>query len=148
MTIETLNAIKDEALSLKVGVDVLNTKLEEYEAVSLEDIPIEVNDAWTNLHLNLDIIITWVNQAIEAIGDGTEEPNITIMQQFLAELKVVFDKYAAVIERLDPEGYGSSYGGASVFRLTATLDGVTETKDVVSVESDKLQSTDLVYTDV
>ena len=95
MTIETLNAIKDEALSLKLGLDFLNTKLEEYETVSIEDIPDQVNAAWENLHLNLDTIITWVNQAI---ADGGNTGEIGVMQAMLAELKAVFDKYAAVIE--------------------------------------------------
>lgn len=140
MTIETLNAIKAEATTLQTSIDVLNIRLSDYEVASGVQVPEEINFAWSNLGPNLRVIVNWVNQAIE---DATvEEPELTTMQAFLAELKAVFDKYAAVIEYLDGAGYGESYGGASFYRLTATdpVNGNVETKDIVSdtLTSDKL----------
>ena len=140
MTIETLNAIKTEVTTLQTSIDVLNMRLSDYEFASGVQVPEEINTAWGALGTNLTVIVNWVNQAIE---DGTvEEPELTTMQAFLAELKAVFDKYAAVIEYMDGAGYGESYGGASFYRLTATdpVNGNVETKDIVSatLTSDKL----------
>lgn len=140
MTIETLNAIKAETTTLQTSIDVLNIRLSDYEFASGVQVPEEINFAWSNLGANLAVIVNWVNQAIE---DGTVgEPELTTMQAFLAELKAVFDKYAAVIEYMDGAGYGESYGGASFYRLTATdpVNGNVEAKDIVSatLTSDKL----------
>ena len=130
MTIEALNAIKDEATTLQTSIDVLNIRLNDYGV----QVPEEINFAWSNLGANLAVIVDWVNQAIE---DATvEEPELTTMQAFLAELKAVFDKYAAAIEYVS-SGYGEdmgvNYGGASFYRLTATdpVNGNVETKDIV-----------------
>ena len=134
MTIETLNAIKDEAVALQVGIDNFAQTITNAELAGVE-IPQEVDDAYTALTVNLGIIYTWVLQAIE---DGTvEEPELTTMQAFLGELKAVFDKYAAVIEYVSSgygEDMGENYGGASFYRLTATdpVNGNVETKDIVS----------------
>ena len=134
MTIETLNAIKDEAVALQVGIDNFAQTITNAELAGVE-IPQEVDDAYTALTVNLGIIYTWVLQALE---DGTvEEPELTTMQAFLGELKAVFDKYAAVIEYVSSgygEDMGESYGGASFYRLTATdpVNGNVETKDIVS----------------
>lgn len=132
MTIETLNSIKAEATTLQTSIDVLNIRLSDYEFASGVQVPEEINTAWGALGTNLTVIVNWVNQAIE---DGTvEEPELTTMQAFLAELKAVFDKYSAVIEYMDGAGFGESYGGASFYRLTATdpVNGNVETKDIVS----------------
>ena len=134
MTIETLNAIKAEATTLQTSIDVLNIRLSDYEFASGVQVPEEINFAWSNMGANLTVIVNWVNQAI---ADGTEEPTITTMQAFLAELKAVFDKYAAVIEYVSSgygEDMGENYGGASFYRLTATdpVNGNVETKDIVS----------------
>lgn len=59
------------------------------------------------------------------------------MNGFLSELKVVFDKYSAKLEvGSSTEGYGVDYGNASPdggVRLSATLDGVTATKEINKV---------------
>ena len=131
MTIETLNAIKADADSLHTGLLDLGDKVNLAEAEGLV-IPSEVDFALDTILLNLNTILTWVNQAIE---DATvEEPQVQVMAAFLAELKAVFDKYAAVIEYMDGAGYGESYGGANFYRLTATdpVNGNVETKDIVS----------------
>lgn len=131
MTIETLNAIKAETSTLNGGLIAIGQDFIAYETLG-GVIPTEVDEALESMSSSLAYIIDWVNQAIE---DGTvEEPELTTMQAFLAELKAVFDKYAAVIEYMDGAGYGESYGGASFYRLTATdpVNGNVETKDIVS----------------
>lgn len=131
MTIETLNVIKADASTLRNGLLDMADKVSLVEADGLV-IPTEVDAALDSILLDLNTILTWVNQAI---ADGTvEEPELTTMQAFLAELKAVFDKYAAVIEYMDGATYGVSYGGASFYRLTATdpVNGNVETKDIVS----------------
>ena len=131
MTIETLNAIKAEADELNGRVVNLAHLLDTAEAESVL-IPQEVDLALDDLAGSIFTIISWVNQAIE---DGTvEEPQVRVMQAFLAELKAVFDKYVAVIEYMDGAGWGENYGGASFYRITATdpVNGNVETKDIVS----------------
>jgi hypothetical protein len=131
VTIETLNAIKAEAVALQVGINNFGQTITNAELAGVE-IPQDIDGAYTALSVNLGIIYTWVLQAIE--GGTVEEQELTTMQAFLAELKAVFDKYAAVIEYMDGAGYGESYGGASFYRLTATdpVNGNVETKDIVS----------------
>lgn len=134
MTIETLNAIKAEAEALNTSMSDLAVKITDAEDNGVA-VPATVDEAYTNIITSLQTILTWVNKAIE---DGTvEEPELTTMQAFLAELKAVFDKYAAVIEYVSSgygEDMGESYGGASFYRLTATdpVNGNVETKDIVS----------------
>ena len=56
-----------------------------------------------------------------------------VMEGFLMELKVVFDKYSASIEvGSDESGYGTNYGGGNSIgvKFVATLDGVTATKEI------------------
>lgn len=74
-----------------------------------------------------EAIEDWANQKI------LEADQETVMNGFLSELKVVFDKYAAKMEvGSDETGYGESYGtsGTTGVKLTATLDGVTSTKEI------------------
>lgn len=142
MTIETLNAIKAEAEALNTSISDLAVKITDAEDNGVA-VPATVDEAYTNIITSLQTILTWVNKAIE---DGTvEEPELTTMQAFLAELKAVFDKYAAVIEYVSSgygEDMGENYGGASFYRLTATdpVNGNVEAKDIVSatLTSDKL----------
>lgn len=131
MTIETLNAIKAETSTLNGGLIAISQDFIAYETLG-GVIPTEVDEALESMSSSLAYIIDWVNQAIE--GGTVEEPELTTMQAFLAELKAVFDKYAAVIEYMDGAGWGESYGGASFYRLTATdpVNGNVETKDIVS----------------
>ena len=141
MTIETLNAIKSEAEALQESTLSLGAALDSAEVAGVS-VPTDVDEAFEELTTNLFTIISWVNQAIT---DGTEEPTITAMQNFLNELKAVFDKYSAVLERLDGTGYGLSYGGADFFRVTVTdpVSGDVETKDIVPAVADTITSVDL-----
>lgn len=142
MTIETLTAIKDDASAMFSSALELETRINNAETAGVV-IPVEVDAAFTAVTTNLHIIITWVEQATT---DGTEEPELTTMQAFLAELKAVFDKYAAVIEYIDETGYGLSYGGADFFRVTVTdpISGNVETKDIVPAVADAITSVDLL----
>ena len=130
MTIETLNAIKAEVEALQESTLDLGGALDAAELAGVV-LPTEVDTAFSDLTTNLFTILEWVNQAI---ADGGNTGEIGVMQAFLAELKAVFDKYAAVIEYVDGAGFGESYGGASFYRLTATdpVNGNVETKDIVS----------------
>ena len=134
MTIEALNAIKDEATTLQTSIGVLNIRMSDYELASGSAVPADVNNAWVSIDSGINTILTWVNQAI---ADGGNTGEIGVMQAMLAELKAVFDKYAAVIEYVSSgygEDMGENYGGASFYRLTATdpVNGNVETKDIVS----------------
>ena len=141
MTIETLNEIKADATALRTGLLDMAEKVSLVEAEGLV-IPSEVDVALDAILVDLGVILAWVEQAIT---DGTEEPTITAMQAFLNELKAVFDKYSAVLERLDGTGYGLSYGGADFFRVTVTdpVSGGVETKDIVPAVADTITSVDL-----
>lgn len=133
MTIETLNAIKSEADAINVELTTLDSKLTDAELAGVV-IPTAVDDALLNLSLNLQTIINWVNQAI---ADGTaEEPQISVMQAFLAELKTVFEKYSAVLSIIDGGAYGVAYGestGADVIQFTVTdpVSGQVTTKEFI-----------------
>src|SRR5690606_12445452 len=142
MTIEALNAIKYDATALRTGLLDMADKVSLVEAEGVV-IPDDVDVAMDAILVNLGTVLSWVEQAIT---DGTEEPTITAMQAFLNELKAVFDKYSAVLERLDGTGYGSSYGGADFFRVTVTdpVSGDIETKDIAPAVADTITSSDLV----
>ena len=141
MTIETLNAIKDDATALRTGLLDMADKVSLVEAEGVV-VPAEVDVALDAILVDLGVILSWVEQAIT---DGTEEPTITTMQNFLNELKAVFDKYSAVLERIDGSAYGTSYGGADFFRVTVTdpVSGDVETKDIVPAVADTITSVDL-----
>ena len=141
MTIETLNAIKDDATALRTGLLDMMDKVSLVEAEGVV-IPDDVDVAMDAILVNLGTVLSWVEQAIT---DGTEEPELNAMRLFLNELKAVFDKYSAVLERLDGTGYGLSYGGADFFRVTVTdpVSGDVETKDIVPAVADTITSVDL-----
>lgn len=149
MTIETLNAIKDDATALRAGLLDMADKVSLVEAEGVV-IPDDVDVAMDAILVNLGTVLSWVEQALQAITDGTEEPELNAMRLFLNELKAVFDKYSAVLERLDGTGYGldygPSYGGADFFRVTVTdpVSGDVETKDIVPAVADTITSVDLV----
>lgn len=142
MTIETLNAIKYDATALRTGLLDMADKVSLVEAEGVV-IPDDVDVAMAAILVNLNTVLAWVKQAIT---DGTEEPELNAMQNFLNELKAVFDKYSAVLERIDGSAYGTSYGGADFFHVTVTdpVSGDVETKDIVPAVADTITSVDLV----
>ena len=145
MTIEALNEIKADATALRAGLLDMADKVSLVEAEGVV-VPADVDVALDGILFDLNTVLSWVEQALQAITDGTEEPELTAMQNFLNELKAVFDKYSAVLERLDGAGYGVAYGGADFFRVTVTdpISGNVETKDIVPTVADTITSVDLV----
>lgn len=100
------------------------------DVVALADSAHPFNATFINMFENIESIEAWANAAIE---QAIQEEQNAVMNNFLAELKVVFDKYAAKIEiGSDTTGYGLSYGGgASVgVKLTAIFEGTTATKEI------------------
>jgi len=77
------------------------------------------------IEYKIEQIRVWASQKI------LEANQEMVMNGFLSELKVVFDKYAAKLEIGSSEsGYGTSYGtgGTAGVKFTATLDGVIASK--------------------
>ena len=142
MTIETLNEIKADATALRAGLLDMADKVSLVEAEGVV-IPDDVDVAMDAVLVNLGTVLAWVEQAIT---DGTEEPELTAMQNFLTELKAVFDKYSAVLQRLEGANYGEAYGAGAFFRLSVTdpVSGDVETKDIVPAVADTITSVDLV----
>lgn len=107
--------------------------LTENSVIALENSAYDVDAShpfeteFTGVHQTLEDVRVWANQKI------LEADQETVMNGFLNELKVVFDKYTAKMEvGSDETGYGESYGtgGTAGVKLTATLDGVTATKEI------------------
>lgn len=143
MTIETLNAIKADVSSLRTGLLDMADKVSLVEAEGLV-IPDDVDVAMDVILVNLNTILTWVNQAI---ADGTvEEPVLTTMQMFLQEIKTVFEKYSAVLSIIDGSGgYGEGYGEGTTdviqFTVTDPSTGTVSTKEFIQTS---LSAADLV----
>lgn len=123
----------------KTAFELILTQVASSENVisSLEQSVDEVDtentftEEFLNLYADINSIKEWANHKI------LEADQETVMNGFLSELKVVFDKYSAKLEvGSSTEGYGVDYGNASPdggVRLTATLDGVTATKEISKV---------------
>lgn len=99
------------------------TEIHSLDALLNGDDPIysEVLDAQQNI-LNVK---DWATNEIELINQEV------VINSFLSELKVVFDKYNAVMEIGSSEsGYGQSYGegGTTGVKFTASLNSVLGSK--------------------
>lgn len=138
MTIETLNSIKADATALRAGLLDMADKVSLVEAEGVV-IPDDVDVAMDAILVNLGTVLSWVEQALQAITDGTEEPALGAMSAFLLELKEIFEKYSATIETI-VSGYGEGYGSPSGLRLTITYENVT---DSVEFMKNSLHSADL-----
>lgn len=87
--------------------------------------------------LILDDQLTLIDNNLLAI-EAAAQVKLDVIEQeqvmlgFLAEMKVVFDKYSATISTVAFEdGYGVGYGEPGTgFLLTALLDGVTSIKEI------------------
>lgn len=141
-TMNTLNLIKSDVQDMQGAVQMLDDLITGVETSVV--VPESIDFAFSDISIGLNTILTWVQQAID---DGSvEEPVVTAMNQFLSELKAVFDKYSAKIKRLDPAAYGQSYGGASVFRFSIVEPGtnIGDSKDIVVQTADIIAASDLV----
>lgn len=119
------------------------TTKQQYEAVlSAED---DVSDYLHVLELKVsdtDLIlgdqITLIENALMVIKNASNEKLVELAEQslvmnsFLGEMKVVFEKYSATISTMSFEdGYGNTYGEPGTgFLLTASLGSVTSTKEI------------------
>lgn len=86
----------------------------------------------TELSLIEDTLLSIDTAAQTKLDEFAQEE---VMSSFLAEIKVVFDKYTAKMEiGSSGVGYGESYGAASTssagIKFTATLNDVTSTKEI------------------
>lgn len=117
----------------------------QYEAVlSAED---DVSDYLHVLKLKVsdtDLIlgdqITLIENALVEIKNASNEKLVELAEQslvmnsFLAEIKIVFEKYSAKLELgSSTDGYGIDWGNANPnvgVRFTATLDGVVAVKEI------------------
>ena len=143
MTIETLNAIKTQAVSLEQQVASLGAAVTEAENQGVI-IPADVDNAFEEIRFNLTVIVEWVQQAIDS---GTvEEPQLEAMAMFLSEIKAVFEKYSAVLSIIDGSGgYGEGYGEGTTdviqFTVTDPVSGTVSTKEFIQTS---LSAVDLV----
>ena len=85
----------------------------------------------TELSLIEDTLLSIDTAAQTKLDEFAQEE---VMSSFLAELKVVFDKFAAKMEvGSSGVGYGENYGSGSTaagIKFTAILEGVTATKEI------------------
>lgn len=119
-----------DKLKLQIVLSAANIAGEKVSAlmdvVDETDPDNQFNSTFTNIFENLESVEAWANQKL------LEAEQDEVMGNFLGELKLVFDKYSATISTMAFEdGYGVGYGEPGTgFLLTASLDGVTSTKEI------------------
>lgn len=90
-----------------------------------------VIDDVANILISITDIQAWASAAIE---QAIQEEQNSVMNNFLAELKAVFDKYSAQMEvGSNDTGYGTNYGGGTSsvgVKLTATFEGTTAIREI------------------
>lgn len=131
MTIkEQLQEILGKASAAEAALGSLDITVQQ---VDVDD---ELSPQFEAIYDSMGIIRAWADQKI------LEADQETVMNGFLSELKLVFDKYSASMEvGSDESGYGTNYGGGNSVgvKFVATFDGVTATKEInkaVIVSSD------------
>lgn len=124
MTDTTLfEAVITQANGFQVSMDTL------VESIYTADTTvIEFEPQFDAIQDTIDSVKAWATQKI------LEADQEEVMTNFMAELKAVFEKYTAKIELgSSATGYGEAYGEGETavgIKLTATLDGVTSTKEI------------------
>ena len=96
---------------------------------SIGDTDLELSTSITTIESSL----LDIKSAAQAKLDNLAQEEV--MNSFLAEMKVVFDKYTAKMEiGSSGVGYGTAYGvgstSAAGIKFTATLDNVVSTKEI------------------
>lgn len=121
----TIDKVKFQAV-LTAVTEAVTSVDELSDFVESADPDNQFDTTFTNIFADLVSVESWANAKI------LEAEQEQVMANFLAEMKVVFDKYSATISTMAFEdGYGSSYGEPGTgFLLTASLDGVTSTKEI------------------
>lgn len=96
--------------------------------VELADPDNQFDATFTNIFADLVSVEAWANAKI------LEAEQEQVMATFLAEMKVVFDKYSAKLEvGSSVDGYGLDYGNGTAnagVKFTATFEGTTAVKEV------------------
>lgn len=104
--------------------------------VSLLALGSSIGETDLELYTNISEIETNLGEIILAAQAKLDNlAQEEVMNSFLAEMKVVFDKYTAKMEiGSSGVGYGESYGAASTssagIKFTAILNGVESTKEI------------------
>lgn len=104
--------------------------------VSLLALGSSIGETDLELYANISEIETNLGEIILAAQAKLDNlAQEEVMNSFLAEMKLVFDKYTAKMEiGSSGVGYGESYGAASTsaagIKFTATLNDVTSTKEI------------------
>jgi hypothetical protein len=97
-----------------------------------------LGDEFNILFDNLSLIRTWIDNKI------VEQSGVSVINSFLGELKMVFEKYQAVLTVVegDATGYGENWGqgGSGGIKFEVTLDGVSASK---TFDQSVLTSSDL-----
>lgn len=119
----TYEAILAKALESETTLNLLETSIEATGELAYQP-------AFDGFFIELDSIKVWAQSYID---QAIQEEQNAVMNNFLAELKLVFDKYAAQMEvGSNATGYGINYGGGTSVgvKLTATLEGTTAIREI------------------
>lgn len=121
----TIDKVKFQAV-LTAVTEAVTSVDELSDFVESADPDNQFDTTFTNIFADLVSVESWANAKI------LEAEQEQVMANFLAEMKVVFDKYSATISTMAFEdGYGIGYGEPGTgFLLAASLDGVTSTKEI------------------
>ncbi len=122
MTIDkaAMQSIRDQALLAESEISDLDVLVQNAGYTGLFDAE------FTSVYEICTTIRAWANQKI------TEAEQELVMNNFLSELKVVFEKYSASSAITPFEtGWGEDYGQPGLgYVLTASFEGVTSSKDI------------------
>lgn len=123
MTDTTLfEAVITQAIATQTSVDTLAGSI-----YTTDPTEIGFETEFDAIATTIESVKAWATQKI--LESDQEE----VMTNFMAELKMVFDKYVASMEIGDvATGYGMNYGGGDTVgvKFTATLNNVTSTKEI------------------
>lgn len=122
-----MTTTKQQYIDLQIQLSVIEDAFLEFQPDLLAtDNSNDVDSDIGSITLTFHNIDQWLQ------GQITRTQQELVMTGFLAEMKVVFDKYSATISTMDFEdGYGTSYGEPGTgFLLTASEDGVISTKEI------------------
>ncbi len=99
-------------------------------AIDTADAENTFDPVFIDISSDLSSIQPWAQGFIDQANQ--EEAEFAVMTNFLAELKVVFDKYTASSAITPFEtGYGTSYGEPGLgYVLTASFEGVSSSKEI------------------
>lgn len=116
-------AILAKAIESETTLNLLETSIEATGELAYQPV-------FDGFSIELDSIKVWAQSYIE---QAIQEEQNSVMNNFLAELKAVFDKYSAQMEvGSNDTGYGTNYGGGTSVgvKLTATFEGTTAIREI------------------